>query len=93
MALDEIAYRNTRTDSATYADRALDDLLTHALAGLSSARSQCYVRDAIEEAFEAGEHQGVTRAIRVLAIGLARTTDPAEQAALARCLRVLVPEE
>jgi hypothetical protein len=91
MTPDELAFVSTRLDPASYADQALDDLLTHCR--IASARTQCYMRDTIEEAFEAGEHQGVCRAIVTLSIARSRARDPAERAALDACLRILVGVE
>jgi hypothetical protein len=87
MAPEEIAFTSTRTDAATYADATPDDLLSHV--GLASARTQCYVRNALSEDFTAGEHQGEIRAIRILAIAWANAPDPAVRAALKACSRLL----
>jgi hypothetical protein len=63
---DELPFVSTRIAAATYAEQPL--------AGLVSAiypvnlRRQGYIRDELLEAFEAGEHQGIIRAIVVLGI-------------------------
>lgn len=90
MAPDELAYTSTRTSADSYADTALDDLLSHVT--LHSTRTQCYTRDALAEAFEVGEHQGLRRAIIILSIARANATDAAARLALGACLKLLVPE-
>jgi hypothetical protein len=86
---DEMAFTSTRTDPDSSAERALDDLLSHVAIG--STRTQCYIRDSLAEAFRAGEHQGECRAIVILSIARAHTTDPATWAALTACLQLLAP--
>lgn len=83
-------WTNTRTDADSYAEHSLDDLLTHA--AIASARTQCYVLDALAEAFRAGEDQGECRAIRILAIARANATSKKARAALEECLQLLAPE-
>lgn len=81
---------NTRIDANSYAEQALGDVLSHQLAGLRSARSQCYVRDALAEAFEEGEHQGNCRAIRILGIARRKAIDPVVRAALTEVTQLLM---
>jgi hypothetical protein len=87
---DEMALINTRTDADSAADRALDDLLTHCR--IESARTQCYIRDALAEAFRAGEHQGQRRAVFILAIARTNTQSAAVNAALAEVAQLLLNE-
>ena len=83
-------WTNTRTDADSYADRALDDLLSHIRLG---NRSQCYVRDGLAESFTRGEEQGETRALRLLLLARARwSDDPLVEAALIEVVRLLAPD-
>jgi hypothetical protein len=85
--MDEPRYTSTRTDADSYADQALTSMQQHGAKFLE--RQQDHVRDALVEAFLAGEHQGECRAIVVLSIARRHATDPATRAALGACLRVL----
>jgi hypothetical protein len=84
---DEMPFASTRTDGDAYADRALDDLLSHV--AILSTRTQCYTRDALAEAFRAGEHQGECRAILILAIAIRRAGSAETTQALWECMRLL----
>jgi hypothetical protein len=86
----EPGFVSTRTDADSHAEQALDDLLTHCR--IESARTQCYVRDALAEAFRAGEHQGECRAVIILAIAKANTQSSEVKAALAEVLQLLMNE-
>lgn len=83
----EPGFVSTRTDADSHAETALDDVLTHCR--IASARTQCYVRDALAEAFLAGEHQGECRAVLILAIAKAHARSPEVRAALAEVLQLL----
>lgn len=83
-------WANTRISAQTYADEALAVL--DSLVRLNEGQ-RGYIRDALTEAFLAGEHQGECRAIRIMAIARA-TTDSAETVrALSAALKVLTGEE
>lgn len=84
---DEMPFTSTRTDADSYAEAALDDLLSHV--AITSTRTQCYVRDSLAEAFRAGEHQGECRAVLILAIAIRRAHSEEIAAALWECMRLL----
>jgi hypothetical protein len=84
---DELPFVSTRIAAATYAEQALDGLVSAIYP--VNARRQGYIRDELAEAFEAGEHQGIIRAILVLSIARRNATDARTVAALEACLRVL----
>lgn len=87
--MDEPRFTSTRTDAESYAEHELRTM--PGMGRLDNAR-RSYIRDALAQAFESGEHQGVCRAIIILAIakGHARTAEA--RAALDACLRLLVDE-
>jgi hypothetical protein len=84
-------WQNTRTDPDTYADGALDDLLSHVR--IVSAKTQCYIRDSLSEAFACGEKQGETRALRLLLLARVRwADDPLAEAAIIEIVQLLAPD-
>lgn len=87
--MDEPRFTSTRTDAATEADRQLATI--PGIKRIDAAR-QGSIRDALRQAFDAGEHQGECRAIRILAIAQANARTAETRAALAACLALLVGE-
>lgn len=87
--IDEPAYTSTRTDPDAYADHALSVIPG---IGRIDAQRRGYIRDELAEAFKAGEHQGVCRAIIILAIAQAHAESAETRAVLAACSRLLVGE-
>lgn len=85
--IEEIGFVSLRTDPETYAQQALEGLVS-AIAPVN-LRRQGYIRDELREAFEAGEYQGVVRAIQILTIARTNAKDSATVAALGACLKLL----
>lgn len=86
--MDEPRYTSTRLDPAAYADAQLAPFEAERIA----FRVQCQIRDALHEAFLAGEHQGVCRAIVILAIARANARTAEARQALDACSALLVGE-
>jgi hypothetical protein len=84
---EELGFVSTRIAPETYAEMALEGLV--ASIGPIGARRQGHIRDELAEAFTAGEHQGVVRAVQILSIARANTNDLAVRAAMEACLRLL----
>jgi hypothetical protein len=87
--MDEPAFTSTRTDAASYADRAVESLL-HGIP--LSTRQQGYVREMLISAFEDGERQGEFRALWILIIAQKHARGDEAQTLLRPCIALLAPD-